>query len=156
MSLLGAGGSAELGKVASGLATQGLWLGDRKWNVSQSAKTEADFLKEEQLGKLEKEKDEEEDHAKRKDRIRRFRLDLGERRASRLPCFSLGFDDDRRGVSGSRDVGLTIFITFMSGSKSFSSFTNYFFDCNRLPDLSLAFDAAERNGKIGPNPDPEK
>ena len=41
-----------------------------------------------------------------------------------LPCPSLGFGDDRRSTSRSRDASLTIFITSMSGGKSLGSFTN--------------------------------
>ena len=37
----------------------------------------------------------------------------------------------------------------MSGSKSFTSFTNRFFHFSRPPGLRLAFEAAERNGKFG-------
>ena len=57
--------------------------------------------------------------------------------------------DDRRGISGSRDVSLTIFITSMSGRKNLACFTYRFFHFSRPPGLRLTFDAAERNGKFG-------
>ena len=49
MRLFRARGSAELEKVASGWAFG--WETE-KWDLRQAAKTEADFLGEEQLGKL--------------------------------------------------------------------------------------------------------
>ena len=52
MRLLRARSSAELKKVASGSATQGLWLGTEKCDLRKSAKSKADSLGEEQLGKL--------------------------------------------------------------------------------------------------------
>ena len=54
-------------------------------------KTEADSLGEEQLGKLGEEDDEEEESVtERKIRVHRLKVRFGqERRASRLPCFSL-------------------------------------------------------------------
>ena len=55
----------------------------------------------------------------------RFRRER-KKRASCLPCLSLSFGDDRRGMSGSRDVSLTIFITSISGGRSLTSFTNRF------------------------------
>ena len=72
-------------------------------------------------------------------------LNLGERkrRASRLPCVNLGFGDNRLGMSESRDVSLTIFITSMSGSESLTSFTDCIFHCSRPSSLKLAFDAAK-------------
>ena len=94
------------------------------------AKTEVDSLGEEQLGKLGEE--EEEPGTEQ----RREYIDLGE-------------SDDRRGMSGSRDVSLLIFITFMSGSKSLTSFAYCFFHFRRPPGLRLVFDAIEKNGKFG-------
>ena len=44
-----------------------------------------------------------------------------QKQAFRLPCLSLGFNDDRRGMSKGKDVSLTIFVASMSGSKSFTS-----------------------------------
>ena len=80
MRLLWARGSAELGKVASGSATQGLWLGGRKVDLKYSAKTEADSLREEQLGTLgEKEDEEEEPATERRKECKDLGLDLVER-----------------------------------------------------------------------------
>ena len=56
--------------------------------------------------------------------------------------------DDRRGMSGSGDVSLTIFITSISDSKSLTSFAYCFFHFSGPPGLRLAFDTAERNGKF--------
>ena len=56
MRLLRARGSAELGKVASGSATQGLWLGGRKVGSQVSGKDRSQLLGREIVGKL---KDEE-------------------------------------------------------------------------------------------------
>ena len=64
-------------------------------------------------------------------------------------CFSLGFDDDRRGILRSADVSLTMYIISISGSKSLTSFTNCFFLFRRPLGLRLAFDAVERNEKSG-------
>ena len=85
-----------------------------------------------------------------------FGFDLGERRASHLPCLSLGLGDDGRGASRSGDVGLAIFITSVSGSKSLASFTNRTFHLSRSPGFRMAFDAAERNWKIWPHSVPER
>ena len=51
-------------------------------------------------------------------------------------------------MSRGRDVSLTIFITFMSGSSSHASFANRFFHFRRPPGLGLPFDAADKNGKL--------
>ena len=74
-------------------------------------------------------------------------LDVGERkrRASRLPCLSIGLGDDRRDMSGSGDGSLTIFITSVSACESLTSVTNRFFQLSGPPGLKLAFDAAKRN-----------
>ena len=118
MRLLGAHCSAELGKVASGSATQSFWLRDR---------TVGSF-------------------------IYSFRCRFGrERRASRLPCLSLGLGNDRRSASRSGDVNLAIFITSVSGSECLASFTNRCFLLSRPPGFRMAFDAAERNGRFGRN-----
>ena len=52
-------------------------------------------------------------------------------------------------MSGSGDVGLTIFITSVSDGESLRSFTNCFFHFSGPPGVRLAFDAAERNGRFG-------
>ena len=85
-----------------------------------------------------------------KKRVYRFRVRFGQKkRASRLPCLSLGLGNDRRGTSGSGDVSLAIFITSVSGSKSLASFTNRFFHFSGPPDFMMSFDAAERNRRFG-------
>ena len=58
MRLFRARHSAGLKKVASGFATQGLCLGDRKVGSQVSSEDRRHSLGEEQLGKLEEEKDE--------------------------------------------------------------------------------------------------
>ena len=81
-------------------------------------------------------------------RVYRFRVRFGQkRRASGLPCRSLG--DDRRSASGSSDVSLVIFITSVSGSESFASFTNPFFHFSGPPGFRMVLDAAEKNGRFG-------
>ena len=51
--------------------------------------------------------------------MHRFRVRFGrERRASRLPCLSVGLGDDGRSTSGSGDVSLTIFITSAAAAKA--------------------------------------
>ena len=57
--------------------------------------------------------------------------------------------DDRRGISGSGDVSLEIFVALVSGSKSLTSLTNRFFYFSEPPGFKLAFDAVERNGRFG-------
>ena len=99
-----------------------------KWDFRKSAKTEADFRGEEQLRNLGEEEDEEEKPAT--EQTREY-TDLGvgfrlEKRESCLPYLSLG-GDDKRGMSGSEDVSLTIFIASESGSESLTFLTNRFF-----------------------------
>ena len=82
------------------------------------------------------------------------KTDLGsdlrkKRQACHLPCLSLGFDNNRRGMLGSRDVSLAILVTSMSGSKILTYFAYGIFHFRRPPGLELAFDAAERNEKFG-------
>ena len=72
-------------------------------------------LVEEQLGKL---REEEQLEIEWKREYTDLKSSLGETRACRLPYLILGFDNDRRGMSGSKDVRLRIFITSMSGDKS--------------------------------------
>ena len=62
---------------------------------------------------------------------------MKEIRASRLPCLSLGLGDDRRGMTVSGNVSLTIFIASLSDSKSLTSFTNCFFYFRRPTGLRL-------------------
>ena len=83
-------------------------------------------------------------------RVYRFRTRFErKRRASRLPCLSLGLGDDRRSVSRSEYVSLAIFIASVSGSESLASFTNRFFHFSGPPGFRMAFDAAEKNGRFG-------
>ena len=70
-------------------------------------------------------------------------LDLDERE-EQVACHA----DDRRSTSESGDVSLTIIIASVSGSKSFTSFTNRFFHLSRQPGFRMAFDAAKRNGRF--------
>ena len=110
MRLLKAVGLTELGQVASGSVMQGLWLGDRKIGSQVSGIDRSRIPGEEQLEKLGKEEDQEEEPATERRREHTdLRLDLGERGASRLPCLSLALGNDRRGTSGSGDVSLAIF-----------------------------------------------
>ena len=53
-----------------------------------------------------------------------------------LPCFCLGFGDDKRGMLRGKDVTLSIFITPMNGSKSVTSFFYRFFHVRRSPAWS--------------------
>ena len=52
MRLLRAGGSAEIGKAASGSATSGLWLGDRKVGSQVGGEDRSRLPRRKQLGKL--------------------------------------------------------------------------------------------------------
>ena len=52
----------------------------------------------------------------------------------------------RRGMSGGRDVS---FIIAMNSSKSLTSFAYCFFHFRKPPGSRLAFDAVERNGRLG-------
>ena len=71
-----------------------------------------------------------------KKRVHRFRVWFRwKRRASRLPCLSLGLGDYWRGTSRSGDESLAIFITSVSGSESLASFTNCTFHLKRPPGL---------------------
>ena len=133
MRLLRARGSAELREVASGSTTQGLWLRNGKVKSQVTGIDRSRFP-----GRGGRRAS---DMAKK--RVHRFRR---KRRASRLPCLSLG--DDRRGASRSGDVSLAIFITSVSGSESLASFTNRTFHLRRPPGFRRAFDAAERNGRF--------
>ena len=124
MRLLRARGSAEHGKVTSGSATLGLWLGDRKVGSHVIGEDRSRLPGRGTVGELRRKGRRASDRTEKAHRLRfRFRR---ERRASRLPCLSLGLGDDRRSTSESGDVSLTIFITSVSGSESLTSFTNRF------------------------------
>ena len=147
MRFLRARGSAELGKVASGSATQGLWLRNGKVGSQVSGVDRSRFLGRGTVGEVRRRK-RASDRAKK--RVYTFRVIFGrERKASRLPSFSLGLGDDRRSTSGSGDVSLAIFITSVSGSESLASFTNRIFFFSGPPGLRMAFDVAEKNGRFG-------
>ena len=151
MSLLRAHGSAELRKIVSGFATQGLRLGDRKVGSQVDGRDRNRLPESGTVGGVRRgERWRGRADNRTKEKRHRFRVRFRkDRKARRLACFSLGFGDDRRGISGSRDVGLTIFIPSMSRSKSLMFFTNRFFDFRRPPGMRLSFDATERNGKFG-------
>ena len=85
-----------------------------------------------------------------KEIVHKFRVRFGrEKRASRLPFFSLDLGNVRRNTSESVDVNLTIFIASVSCSESRTSFTDRFLHFNRPPGLRMAFDGAERNRRCG-------
>ena len=89
-----------------------------------------------QLGKLGEEENEEKEPAtERRREYTDLGLDIGER-DEHVACH--GFGDDRRSMSGGRDVSLTIFITSMSGSKTLTSFIYRIFHFKRPPGLRLA------------------
>ena len=75
--LLRARGSAELREVASGSATQGLWLKNGKVRSQVSGIDRSDSLGEEQLGKLGEEEDD--PALERRRECTDLGLDLGER-----------------------------------------------------------------------------
>ena len=91
--LLNARGSAELREVASGPATYGLWLSDRKVGSQIISKNRSRLpgrgtIKEVRGGRRRA-------SDRTKERGYRFRVSFGrERRASRLPCLSFGLGDD--------------------------------------------------------------
>ena len=146
--LLRACGSAELGKMVSGSATQSLWLGDRKVGSQVIGKHPSRLPARGTVGKVRRGGRRASDSTK--ERVYRFRVRLGrERRASRLPCPRFGLGDDRRSTSGSGDVSLTILIASVSCSKSLASLTNRFFHFSKPPGFRMAYDGAERNGRLG-------
>ena len=114
--ILRACGSADLGKVATGSATPDLRLRDRKVGSQVIDKDRSRFPGRGTVGKVRE--GGRRASNKTKKRVYRFRVRFEqERRASRLPCLSLGLGDDRRSTSGSEEVNLAIFITFVSGSE---------------------------------------
>ena len=148
MRLLRARGSAELRKVASGSATQSLWLRNGKVRSQVSGIDRSRFPGRETFGEARRGGRRASDRAKK--RVYRLRVRFGrKRRPSRLPCLNLGFGNDRRSTSGSGDVSLAIFITSVSGSEILASSTNRFFHFSRSSGFKMAFDAAERNGRFG-------
>ena len=108
--LLWALGSAELEKVASGSARQGLWLRDRK----VIGKERSRFPGRGTVGEVRRGGRQGRRASDRvKKRVYTFRVRFGrEKRAIRLPCIRLGLGDDRRFTSGSGDVSLAFFFHF--------------------------------------------
>ena len=145
MKLLRVHGLAKLGKVTSGSATQGLWLGDRKVRSQVVGEDQSRLPERGQLGE---EKDETEEPGTEG---RREYTDLGlylrESEMSMSPAMPQLWS--WRGMLGSRDGSLTILIIYMSSSKSLTFFTDRFFLFSRPPGLRLTSDAAEKNGKFG-------
>ena len=141
-------GSAELGDVACGSATQGLWLRDRKVRSQVVGENRSRFPGKRTVGEVRRGRRRASERAKK--RVYRFRIRFGrERGASHLPCLSPGLGDDRQSTSESGDVSLAIFITSVSGSESLESFTNCTFHFSKPPGFRMAFDTIERNGKFG-------
>ena len=87
-------GSAELREVASGSATQSLWLRNGKVESQVSGVDRSRFLGEEQLGKL---GEEDEPAIERRRECTDFGLDLGERE-EQVVCraFAMAITDEAR------------------------------------------------------------
>ena len=139
MRLLRERGLAELREVASGSATQGLWLrngkvGSQVGGVDRSRLPGRGTVLGGRRGVSNR----------TKKRVYRFGR---KKRARRLPYLGLG--NDRRSASGSGDVSLAIFITSVSGSESLTSFINRIFRFSGPPGFRMAFDAPERNERFG-------
>ena len=100
MKLLRARGSAELGKVASGSATQVLWLRDRKVRFQVISEDRSRFPGRGTVGKLrEEENEEEEPSTERRREYTHLGLDLGEREeqvACHASALALAMTDDAR------------------------------------------------------------
>ena len=148
MKLLRAHGPAEFEKVASGCATQCLWLGDRKVGFQIVGKDQSQLPGRGTVGDVRKGGRRASDRTK--ERVHRFSIRFGkEKRASRLLYLSFGLGNNRRGTSGSSEVSLTVFPAFVSGSESHMPFTICFFHFSGPPGFRLAFDAAKRNERFG-------
>ena len=124
MRLFKARGSAELREVASGSATQGLWLRNGKVRSQVSGKDRSRLPGRGTVGEVRRGGRQERTASDTtKGRVHRFGVIFGrERRASRLLCLRLSLGDDRRSSSGSRFKPM-IFITFVSCSEILTSFT---------------------------------
>ena len=147
MRLHRARGSAELGKVAFGSASQGLWLRDRKVGSQVIGEDRSRFPGRRTVWEIRRGGRRTSNRVKNK--VYRFGVRFGrKRRASCLRCLNLGLGNDRRSTSGSGDVSLAIFITSVSGSESLASFTNRFFLFSGPPGFRMTFDAAKRNGRF--------
>ena len=140
-------GSAKFKEGASDFATQSLWLRKGKVGSQVSGKDRSQFPGRRTIREIRgggRQERRASDIAKK--RVYRFRVrPRRKRRASLLPCLSLG--NDIRSTSGSGDISLAIFITSVNGSESFASFTT--FHLSRPPGFRRAFDASERNGRSG-------
>ena len=143
--LLRARGSAELDKEASGSAKQGLWLGNRKVRSRVVGKDRSPLSG---RGTVRKVRRRGRSNRRASDRTKE-KIDRFSREMNMSPAMpQLGLSNDKRGMSGDRDVSLTVFITSMSDSKSLTYFAYRFFYFRRLPSLRLAFDTAKRNGRF--------
>ena len=102
-------GSVKLGKVASGSATQGIWLGNRKVGSQVIGEDRSRLPGRRAIGEVRRRRRWGRRASTRtKERVHKFRVRFGlKRRASRLPFLSLG--DDRPGTSESGGVSLAIF-----------------------------------------------
>ena len=81
MKLFKARGSAELKKVTSGSAMQGLWLGDRKVESQEIGKGRSRLPRRGAVGEVKMKEDEEEEPAtEQRSNYTDFGLDLGERK----------------------------------------------------------------------------
>ena len=136
-------------EVASGSATQGLWLRNGKVRSQVSSVDQSRFPGRRTVWKIRRGRRRGRRTSNRaKKSIYSFRVWFGwKRRASHLPYLSLG--NDWRGASRSGDASLAIFITSVSSSKSLASFTNPTFHLSRPPGFKMAFDAAKRNRRFG-------
>ena len=137
MRRLRACGSAELGQVASGSATQYLWLGNRKVGSQVVGKDRNQLPGKGTVRKLAEEEHEEKEPATEPRRkYTDLESDVGER-DEHVVCYA------RRGMPGSEDVSLTAFITSMSGSEILMSLVYRFVHFRRTPGLRMAYDVAE-------------
>ena len=93
---LRARGSAELRKIASGSATLGLWLQNKKVESQVSGEDRSRFSGRGTIREVRRERRRRRRASDRaKKGVYRFRVRFGrKRRASRLPCLSLGLGDD--------------------------------------------------------------
>ena len=145
MRLLRARGLADLREVASGSATKGLWLRNRKVGSQVSGIDRSRLHGRRTVG----EEDEEESTTERRRGYTVLGFNLGEREEQvvcHASALALVITDD---TSGSGDVSLAIFITSVSGSESLASFTNRLLHLSRPSGFRMALDAAERNGRFG-------
>ena len=74
--------------------------------------------------------------------------DLRER-AEHVACHALAITDEVCREAVDRELSLKLLITFMSESKTLTSFSYRFFRVGRPPGLGLTFEATKRNEKFG-------